>query len=153
MLAICSARFARECGLKPRAWIAAGLTTHELARMRTETVCTGEGLGLAFKAAAARAGASITKQYCDLDGERYREHEFSFAILRAPKTAFVDAVDYVAPADCWGSTGAATGALLAILPVLHHERGASPGPWPMVWCGSENGRRGVLVLHLEGGRA
>ncbi|MBX7084371.1 MAG: hypothetical protein K1X88_34515 [Nannocystaceae bacterium] len=149
MLAVCSHAFARQSGLRPRAWIAAAVTTMEANLARTDSVCTGEGLGQAFTQAAARAGASVTKQYCDLDGDRYREHEFSFAILRAPPAAFVNAVDYVAPADCWGSVGAATGAMLATLPVLHHERGFSPGPWPMVWCGSDNGRRGALVLHLE----
>ncbi len=150
MLAICSSGFARGSGLRPLAWIASVVTTQEPARMHTETVCTGEALGLGFKLASTRAGATITKQYCDMDGERYREHEFSFAILRAPAAAFADAVDYIAPASSWGSTGAATGALLATLPLLHHARGFSPGAWPMVWCGSESGRRGVVVLHLEG---
>jgi len=152
MLAVCSAAFARQSGLRPRAWVASAVTTVESNRARTDTVCIGEGLGAALTAAAGRAGAAITKQYCDLDGDRYREHEMSFAIMRAPAAAFVNAVDYVAPADCWGSVGAATGAMLAILPVLHHERGASPGAWPMIWCGSDNGRRGALVLHLEEGR-
>lgn len=153
MLAVCSTGFARQSGLRPRAWVAAAVTTVEANRARTDTVCIGEGLGAAMTTAATRAGASITKQYCDLDGDRYREHELSFAIMRVPAAAFVDAVDYVAPADCWGSVGAATGAMLAMLPVLHHERGASPGAWPMIWCGSDNGRRGALVLHLEEGRS
>ncbi len=149
MLAVCSATFARQARLRPLAWIASVVTTHEPNRMHTETICVGEALGLALREAAGQAGTRVTKQFCDIDGDRYREHEFSFAILRVPATAFVDAVDYVAPATNWGNTGAATGGLLTILPIMHHQRGHSSGAWPMVWCGSENGRRGALVLHLE----
>lgn len=153
MFAVCTATFARGHRLPIKAYIASVVNTREPNRMHTETICTGEGLGLALTQAARQAGTTITKQFCDIDGERYREHELSFAILRVPSVAFENAVDYVAPADCWGNTGAATGAMLTMLPVLQHERGASPGAWPMVWCGSENGRRGALVLHLEGARA
>jgi hypothetical protein len=48
----------------------------------------------------------------------------------------------------WGQCGAAGAAMFATLPIVAHARGYSPGAWPMVWSGSENGRRAALVLHL-----
>jgi 3-oxoacyl-[acyl-carrier-protein] synthase-1 len=149
MLAVCTPVYARRFGLPIRAWIASVVTDHEPKRMHTETINLGEALARVLAKSSAAAGTSITKQYCDLDGERYLEHEFSYAILRVPAPAFLNSVDYVAPADCWGNVGAATATMLTTLPILHHERGFSPGAWPMVWCGSEGGRRGAAVLHLE----
>lgn len=149
MLVVCSAAFAHQTRLPRLAWIAAAVSSNEPNRMNTESICTGQGLARSMEQAAAHAGTCVTKQYCDINGERYRENELAYAILRAPAPAFENAVDYVAPADCWGHQGAASVPLLTLLPIVHHARGASPGAWPMVWCSSENGRRGALVLHLE----
>lgn len=149
MLAVSSAAFAQRHGLQPLAWIASLATSVEDNHMHTKTVCTGEVLAQVLGQAAQRGGAPITKQYCDINGERYREHEFSYAILRVPAQTFVNAVDYIAPADCWGNTGAGTGALLALLPIVSHLRGFSPGARPMVWAGSENGQRGAMVLSFR----
>ncbi len=148
MFAVCKGTFARQYRLPILAWIGGTKVTHEPAAMHVDAVCTGEGLAQAMAAAAAAAGVSVTKQYCDIDGERYREHEFSFAILRVAPATFVDAIDYVAPANLWGQCGAAGAVMLATIPIVTHARGHSPGPWPMVWCGSEGGRRGAVVLHL-----
>lgn len=148
MLAVCKGSFAAQARLPVLAWIAGTKVTAEPAAMHVDAICTGVGLAAALGGAAAAAGVSVTKQYCDIDGERYREHEFSFAILRVAPAAFVDAVDYVAPANLWGQCGAAGAAMLATIPIVTHARGWSPGPWPMVWCGSEGGRRGAIVLHL-----
>lgn len=151
MLAICNAAFAQRNGLPPIAYVASVGISYEQNRIGTDTICTGEGLAKAMQTAAATAGAQITKQYCDINGERYREDEFSYAILRVPSSTFANAVDYIAPADCWGHTGAATGALLALIPISCHRRGFAVGDWPMVWCGSNNGRRAAMVFQLPGG--
>ncbi|MEM7136270.1 MAG: beta-ketoacyl synthase N-terminal-like domain-containing protein [Myxococcota bacterium] len=124
-----------------------GVATEE-ASMHAEAICTGEGLSHALRSAIMAAGGPVTKQYCDLDGERYREHELSYAILRVPRDGFVNPSDFVTPVPSWGNVGAATAPLLTILPLLAHARGFSPGLWPMIWCGSENGKRGAMVLHL-----
>jgi 3-oxoacyl-[acyl-carrier-protein] synthase-1 len=151
-LAVCTATFARTHRLPVLAWIAGIASAMEPSPMHTQGVCTGDGLARTMLAAASRARARVTKQYCDVNGERYREHEQSYAILRVPETTFVDAVDYVAPASSWGHVGAASIPLLAILPIVAHARGFSPGPWPMIWSGSESGLRGAVVLRLpEGG--
>jgi 3-oxoacyl-[acyl-carrier-protein] synthase I len=149
MLAVCSPSLARQLGRRILATIAAVATAEEPNRINTRTICLGVGLSEAMRGAAAYARGPISRQYCDINGERYRENELAYAILRLPPSTFVNAVDYVAPADCWGHTGAATGPLLMLLAIVCHDRGASPGPWPMIWCGSENGRRGAVLLHLE----
>lgn len=146
-LAVCTDTFARTHRLPVLAWIAGLASAMEPSPMHTQGVCTGEGLARVMLAAASQAGVRVTKQYCDINGERYREHEQSHAILRVPQT-FVDAVDYLAPASSWGHVGAASIPLLTILPILAHTRGFSPGPWPIIWSGSESGLRGALVLRL-----
>ena len=148
MLAVCNLAFAQQHRLAILATIAAATSDYEPNSIHTKSICTGVGLAAVLLKAAALAGSSISRQYCDLNGERYREHEFSYAILRVPRTAFINAVDYVAPVDCWGHSGAATVPLLALLPIANHQRGASPGLSPMIWCGSDSGLRGAVVLHL-----
>lgn len=148
-LVLGSQSFARANRLPILGRLAALENGLEPARLGTETICVGKGLAAAMRAAAVRVSSPVTRQYCDMDGERYREHEFSYAILRVPAPLFVDAVDYIAPADAWGHVGAATQAMLALLPLLHHHRGHSPGRWPMVWAGSENGKRSVAIFDLQ----
>jgi 3-oxoacyl-[acyl-carrier-protein] synthase-1 len=148
MLAVCNASFARQNSLSPLASIASIGISHEPNQINSDTICTGEGLAKAMIEANNGVEEQITKQYCDINGERYREDEFSYAILRVPSSTFVNAIDYVAPADCWGHTGAATAALLALLPVSCSRRGFVTGNWPMIWCGSESGLRAAMILHI-----
>ena len=56
----------------------------EAKRIKTETVCIGEGLTEAFRAALASmpVGAKVTDIYCDMNGEPYRADEFGFTALR-----------------------------------------------------------------------
>jgi 3-oxoacyl-[acyl-carrier-protein] synthase I len=147
--ALASLSFARANRLPILGRIAALENGLEPARLGTDTICVGKGLAAVLRAAAVRVSSPVSRQYCDIDGERYREHEFSYAVLRVPAPLFEDALDYVAPADAWGHVGAATQAMLATLPLLHHQRGRSPGRWPMVWAGSENGKRSALIFDLQ----
>lgn len=147
-LLLCTATLARNIRLPVLASIGGIGTAFEPNGMHTDGVCTGEALALAMRTAAVQAGAPVDRQFCDINGERYREHEFSYAILRVPNAAFVDSLDYVAPAVSWGHVGAASIPLLSVVPIANHARGFSPGPWPMIWSSSENGRRGAVVLNL-----
>ena len=151
MLAVCSPWFAQTNRLRVLGSIASVATTVEPNRMNTKTVCLGEGLGQAMAQAAAAAGTRVGRQYCDIDGERYREHELAYALQRVPPGTFENAVDYEGPADRWGNVGAATAPLLTLLPVVTVQRHLTSSAWPMVWCGSESGRRGAMVLYLEPG--
>ncbi len=82
-------------------------TAHEPKRIKTETVCIGEGLTEAFREALAvlPAGTKVSDIYCDMNGEPYRADEFGFTALRT-KEHFESASDFVAPADCWGDVSA-----------------------------------------------
>jgi 3-oxoacyl-[acyl-carrier-protein] synthase-1 len=152
LLAVASPTFARRHRLTVLAGLAGVGLGFEANRIHTETICIGVGLAEALRTAAAGAGGVIGKQYCDLDGERYRESEYSFAILRLQQDAFVNALDYVAPVDCWGQCGAATFPLLMLLPIVHWQRGAPVDQRTMAWAGSENGRRAAAIIHFEESR-
>lgn len=150
-LLVCHPTFTRRHRLIPLARVVSVAVTHEPASMGSRAICVGKGLADALRRATAGLGVKLSRQYCDIDGERYREHEFSYAILRIPDATFVDALDYKAVHGAWGQLGAASGPLLTTLPLLTHSRGFSPGSWPVVWCGSEGGLRGAMVLHLDPG--
>ena len=70
-----------------------------------------------------------------------------FTVLRA-QSAFVNMLDNVTPADCWGDMGAASGPLLATLAISSGARGYAPGPRSMLWTSSEGGYRCAAVLHV-----
>ncbi len=148
-LAVCSPSFAHRHGLRPLARVAATAYGTEENRIFTETICLGRGLADVLGRAATAARAPVDRQFCDIDGLRYREHEFSLAVLRLPAARFIDTLAYEAPAGRWGNVGAASIPMLSMLPIVAHMRGRSRGRWPLVWSGSNSGLRGALLLHLE----
>ncbi|MCX4239743.1 beta-ketoacyl synthase N-terminal-like domain-containing protein [Paraliomyxa miuraensis] len=117
-------------------------------RIKTDAVCTGEGLTRAIRDAVQGLDLpedKIGDTLCDLNGERYRSEEFAFAALRNPHP-FVDANCFAAPADSWGDVGAASGALLAICGVASFMRSYAKTDHVMAFAGSESGLRGAVVL-------
>jgi 3-oxoacyl-[acyl-carrier-protein] synthase-1 len=119
-------------------------------RIKTETVCIGEGLTDAFRAGLGGlpAGTQVTDVYCDMNGEPYRGDEFGFAALRT-KEAFVSASDFVAPADCWGDVSAATVPLGMCLSAIAGAKHYSNGAYAFLWASSEGGERGSALLHTR----
>jgi len=143
-------RTADDAGLPVHATVVAASTAHELNGIRGDGVCTGQGLTTAISEASASLRLpeeSITATYCDLNGERYRNEELVYALLRVQRS-FVNANDYESPADCWGDVGAASGPLFAGLAVSSGMRGYAKGLYPVLWCGSESGYRTAVVLRL-----
>lgn len=118
-------------------------------RIKTETICIGEGLTAAFREALTGlpAGAKVTDVYCDMNGEPYRGDEFGFAALRV-KESFVSASDFVAPADCWGDVSAASIPLGLVLSVMASRKRYSNGTYSFLWASSETGERGAALLAL-----
>ncbi len=118
-------------------------------RIKTETVCIGEGLTTAFREAlsALPPDAKVTDVYCDMNGEPYRADEFGFAALRT-KEAFVSASDFIAPADCWGDVSAASGPLALLLSTMASQKAYANGPLTFVWGSSETGERGAALLAM-----
>jgi len=119
-------------------------------RIRTPTVCVGDGLTAAFREGlgALPAGAKITDVYCDMNGEPYRADEYGFACLRT-KDRFVSASDFVAPADCWGDVSAASAPLGLVLSAVASAKGYAGGPYAFLWASSDSGERGAALLALR----
>jgi len=120
---------------------------HEPNLIKTDTVCVGEGLTRALRAALTPLprGARIDNVFCDLNGETYRADEYGFAALRT-REWFRAATDFVAPADCWGDVGAAGTPLHIALGVIAHRKRYGKGPLSMVCASSESGERGAAVI-------
>lgn len=147
---VASTKAARGRGLDILAWLVSAATTRERNLIKTNGICIGEGLSEAIGQAAAGLKLpeeKIDASYCDLNGERYRSEEFTFTVLRT-QSAFVNILDNVTPADCWGDMGAASGPLFATLAVASGARGYAPGPRAMLWTSSEGGYRSAAVLHV-----
>jgi 3-oxoacyl-[acyl-carrier-protein] synthase-1 len=121
----------------------------EQNRIKTQTVCIGEGLTAAFRDALTGlpTGVKVTDVYCDMNGEPYRADEYGFAALRT-KESFESASDFVAPADCWGDVSAASIPLGAVLSAIGAKKSYAKGSYALLWASSEGGDRGAALLSL-----
>ncbi len=146
VLLVTSASAAR-LQVRPLAQVLSIGTGVEQNRIKTQTVCVGEGLTAAFREALAGLppAEKVTDVFCDMNGEPYRGDEFGFACLRT-KDAFLSAADFVAPADCWGDVSAASAPLGLMLSAVAAQKGYSRGRYGFVWAGSESGERGAALL-------
>ncbi|MEX8519912.1 MAG: beta-ketoacyl synthase N-terminal-like domain-containing protein [Leptothrix sp. (in: b-proteobacteria)] len=133
--------------LEPLAAVLFVGTAHEPKRIKTETVCIGEGLTAAFRATLAGlpSGALVTDIYCDMNGEPYRADEFGFTALRT-KEYFESASDFSSPADCWGDVGAAGGLLHLSLAAAASHKGYAKGELVFTWASAEMGERAAVLL-------
>ncbi len=123
---------------------------YEPSRIKTESVCIGEGLTSAFRRALAvlPAGTQVTDVYCDMNGEPYRADEYGFTCLRV-KESFASPADFIAPADCWGDVAAAGGALHLMLSTIAGAKGYSHGNLAFAWASAEGGERAAVVLSTK----
>jgi 3-oxoacyl-[acyl-carrier-protein] synthase-1 len=138
-------------GLEVLATVTAASTAIEPYPIRSQEVCVGEGLTAVLRGVSSRLSLpkeAISATYCDLNGERYRNEEFVYALLRM-QDAFIDAHDYLCPSDCWGDVGAASGPLFVSLAIAACQRGYSKGPYPVLWAGAESGYRSAVLLNLD----
>ena len=120
----------------------------ETKLIKTDAVCIGEGLTNAFRSALGPLpmALKVHNVFCDLNGETYRADEYGFAALRS-KERFLDASDFVAPADCWGDVGAASAPLHLTMGLICHRKRYGKGPVSMAWASSESGERGAAVIN------
>lgn len=109
--------------------------------------CAGDGLTSAIRTALTRSAASVSPAVaiCDLNGERYRAHEWALALSRCffssdpPGTLWH-------PADCLGDCGAAAGVMnLAFGSLAASRRHFGPSS-VLVWGSSDDGQRGAAIL-------
>ena len=142
---------AQAAGLEVLAVVLGTGSAMEPKRIKTETVCIGEGLTQAFRAALAAlpAGAKVSDSYCDMNGEPYRADEFGFTALRT-KESFESASDFIAPADCWGDVAAAGGPLHLALATVAGFKGYGKGPFAFAWGSAEQGERAATLIATAG---
>jgi 3-oxoacyl-[acyl-carrier-protein] synthase-1 len=116
-------------------------TAWETKLIKTDAVCTGEGLTALFRAlAGAPPVVRADHLCCDMNGEPYRADEYGFATIRAGGL-FRDPSAFTAPADCWGDVGAASGPLFLVLADAAVRKGYAPGPALAGFTSSESGER------------
>jgi 3-oxoacyl-[acyl-carrier-protein] synthase-1 len=135
--------------MEPLAHVLGVGTAHEPKRIKTKTMCIGEGLSQAFRHAlqALPPDAKVTDVYCDMNGEPYRADEYGFTCLRT-KESFESASDFVAPADCWGDVAAASAPLFVGLAAIAGSKGYAKGPLAFAWGSSEGGERGAVLMDV-----
>ncbi len=151
VLAIASPRLARQLRAPILGWVVSVATARDAHPVGSDEVCIGEGLSEALRTAIAALDLpreTIQRTYCDIDGERHRNSEYAYSILRMHPEAFVDATDFVAPADCWGNVGAASGALLVNSALWTRRWDPLACSRKLVFASSDGGQRGAAVLHV-----
>jgi 3-oxoacyl-[acyl-carrier-protein] synthase I len=144
---------ARRLGISSLATVRGAFSTMEERSIGEGTEVLGHGLAAAIAEAAASLRfpqEAVDAVFCDINGERYRSHEWGMAVLRKPGVFATTA--YESPANVWGDMGAAWGALGCVLAVRAWARGYARGPRALVWASSDGGLRGAVVLQ-EPGRA
>ncbi|HYO65494.1 MAG TPA: hypothetical protein VEU33_05380, partial [Archangium sp.] len=117
----------------------------------SEGICVGQGLSESFQAALSRLDTRaqpIDMTYCDFNGERFREREYAYALLRLQPGALRSPSRFVAPADCWGHVGSASVPLLTGLVIASGMRRYASGPRALVWASSRGPLRGAVALSL-----
>lgn len=148
---IASDQWIASQGIGSFAQILGTATSCEDNRIRTETICIGNGLSKAVAQAVSPLIGSrekVSHVYCDINGEPYRVDEWGFTIARLGKF-FVDGSSYCSPANCWGDVGAASGPLLIGLAIEAARRRYAKGSHQLIWCSSESGERSAALLYTE----
>lgn len=149
-LLLASIDTARRAGLPQIADVLATRVSFEPAHIHGEGPCTALGLSDAVAEVAdacSRRGIKLGTTYCDLNGERYRNEELLYTLLRTQES-FDDAHDFLHPADCWGDVGAASGPLYIALADDAWRKGYARGAAPLLWCGADSGERAAVALQF-----
>lgn len=120
----------------------------ERQRIRTRSVCIGEGLSAAWRGAldgVARANRRIDQVWSDLNSEPYRGDEIALTVART-REHLAEEVDFVTPADSWGDVGAATGPLLLAAAEVAAAKNYAAGPMSLLSASSDGGPRAALTV-------
>lgn len=139
-------RSARARGANPIVRVL-GTAVAEEPTAGTDEPNRGEGLTRALRAAREAAGALEAKPLvvCDLDGDRYRALEWSYAELRVLGD-LPGGAEVWHHADCVGDAGAAHNALGLVWAATALERGYARRAAALVWGASAGKTRAAAVL-------
>ena len=146
---VCSRHTADRLALTTLANVLSVVAGREENLIKTDTVCLGHGLTTAFREAASALPdqTKIDHVICDMNGEPYRADEYGFAVVRTSQ-CFVDAGEFLSPADCWGDVGAASGPLFFAIAVTASRKRYLPGPHVLLWASSESGERSAALVQM-----
>jgi 3-oxoacyl-[acyl-carrier-protein] synthase I len=141
---------AMQMGLDSMLSLRAAASTHESNLIKTEDPCIGEGMCKLVRMLASTlpVGERFDEIYIDINGEPYRSDEFGFATVRT-NVHFADTSGFMAPADCWGDVGAASGPLYLILAEASARRGYARGRNVVVLTSSEAGQRCGVACRFQ----
>jgi 3-oxoacyl-[acyl-carrier-protein] synthase-1 len=111
----------------------------------------GDGLAAGVEALLASnpPGEPIRSVLSSMNGESHWAKEWGVAYLRN-RNAFAEDHEILHPADCFGDTGAAVGALLVGLAALGRVR-AGGGGASLVYASSDHGERAAVFLQAATG--
>jgi len=144
---ICSEVTAQKYQLPIRAKLLGVAIASEKNKIKTETVCIGQGLTQAVRDLLPNLpeGSRIGPTICDQNGEAYRADEHGFMMCRL-SDYFSDPTHYIAPADCWGDVGAASAPLFINLAIAANEKCYAKGNMTLAWMSSEGGTRAAALI-------
>jgi 3-oxoacyl-[acyl-carrier-protein] synthase-1 len=147
---ICSENTAQKYNLDIRGRLIAISKAYERNRIKTETICLGRGLTHAVREVAQSLHQDLKIDFtiCDQNGEAYRADEFGFMLTRL-SGLFRDPSNYLAPADCWGDVGAASGPLFINQICVAADKCSFQGPYSLLWTSSEGGERVAALFKTE----
>lgn len=106
----------------------------------------GEAATEAVRAAAAAFPGLVPWVLCDVNGERHRVKEWSFARIRNPDRFDAGKTVETRPYDELGDVGAATGAVYAAHVAMAFHLGFAPARSALVALASEDRLRGAFAL-------
>jgi len=150
-VALASDSIVRRYGLTTLGMVKGIGTAIEPHKIKTDTVCVGEGLTTCIRKAVSGfqfPDEAIDGIICDINGERYRSEEWGFALLKLPEV-FSDPTGYDLPTSCWGDVGAASGPLSMSMAVNAAQKGWGKGKRYLIWNSSETGQRAAASIEMN----
>lgn len=146
-LLLANPRAAAAAGLPALAALTEPAEGFEKGHLGSKETYMGEGLAATLQALvqAAPPPRPFASVWSSMNGESHWAKEWGVAFLRS-REAFEEAHAMNHPADCYGDTGAAAGALLAALASLDAARGPA-----LVYASSDLGARASLSVLPAGG--
>jgi 3-oxoacyl-[acyl-carrier-protein] synthase I len=86
----------------------------------------------------------------DLNGDAFRANDWGYALVRLVAAhPELGGCQVVIPAESFGETGAAQGALAACMAVRAFARKYSPAPRALIWLASYSGERGAFTIAAQ----
>jgi len=135
--------------------LSASSATEPQSQSLEDPVVTGQGLAEAWRGALAQLpvnGPRVGMTYVDANGERYRDREITYTLLRAPISAFDELENLRTAVDACGDVGAATTLLHTIVAILGRPEGTPSSTHALLSASSFNGLRSAVLLHLHKAR-